>query len=35
MEEGRSPFKILTEKPTEKRPQEGLDIDRRTILKWI
>ena len=31
MEEGRSAFKILTDKLTEKRPLGGLDIDGRTI----
>ena len=35
MEEGRSAFKILTSKPTGKRPLGRLDIDRRTILEWI
>ena len=31
MEEGRSAFKILTGKPTGKRP---LGVDGRTILEW-
>ena len=34
MEESRSAFKILTGKPTGKRPLEGLGVDGRTILKW-
>ena len=34
MEEGRSAFKILTGKPTGKRPGGGLGIDGRTILEW-
>ena len=32
MEEGRSAFKILTVKPTGKRPFLG--VDGRTILEW-
>ena len=34
MEEGRSTFKILTGKPTRKRPLGNLGVDRRTILQW-
>ena len=34
MEEGRSAFKVLTGKPTGKRPWGGLGVDGRTILKW-
>ena len=34
MEEGRSAFKILTGKPTGKRPWGGLGVDGRTILEW-
>ena len=34
MEEGRSDFKILTDKPTGKRPEGGLGVDGRTILLW-
>ena len=34
MEEGRSAFKILTSKPTGKRPLGGLGVDGRTILEW-
>jgi hypothetical protein len=34
MEEGRSSFKILTGKPTGKRPLGGLGVDGRTILEW-
>ena len=34
MEEGRSAFKILTGKPTGKRPLGGLGVDWRTILEW-
>ena len=33
MEEGRSAFKILTGKPTRKRPSVGLGVDGRTILE--
>ena len=33
MEEGRSTFKILTGKPTGKRPLEGLGINARQILE--
>ena len=35
MEECRSVLKILTGKPTGKRPLGGLGIDGRTILEWI
>ena len=35
MEEGRSAFKILTGKPTGKRPLGRLGVDGRTILEWI
>ena len=34
MEEGRSAFKILTSKPTGKRPLGGLGVDGRTIFEW-
>ena len=34
MEEGKSAFKILTGKPTEKRRLGGLGVDGRTILEW-
>ena len=34
MEEGRGAFKILTGKPTGKRPLVGLGVDGRTILEW-
>ena len=34
MEEGRSAFKVLTGKPTRKRPLGGLGVDGRTILEW-
>ena len=34
MEESRSAFKILTGKPTGKRPLRGLGVDGRTILEW-
>ena len=34
MEEGRTAFKMLTGKPTGKRPLERLGVDGRTILKW-
>ena len=34
IEEGRSAFKILTGKPTGKRPVGGLGVDGRTILEW-
>ena len=34
MEESRSAFKILTGKPTGKRPLGGLGVDGRTILEW-
>ena len=34
MEEGRSAFKILTGKPTAKRPLGRPSIDGRTILEW-
>jgi hypothetical protein len=34
MEEGRISFKILTGKPTEKRPLQGRGVDGRTILEW-
>ena len=34
MEEGSSAFKILTGKPTGKRPLGGLGVDGRTILEW-
>jgi hypothetical protein len=33
MEEGRSVFKILTDKPAGKRPLGGLGVDGRTILE--
>ena len=33
-EEGRSAFKILTGKPTGKRPLGRPRLDGRTILKW-
>ena len=33
MEEGRSDFKILTGKPTGKRPLGGPGVDGRTVLK--
>ena len=35
MKEGRKAFKILTGVPTGKRLYKGLEIDGRTILKWI
>ena len=35
MEEGRSAFKILTNKLTGWRLREHLDVDRRTILELI
>ena len=35
MEEGRIAFKILTGKPTGKRPLGDLDVDGGTILEWI
>jgi hypothetical protein len=34
MEEGRSVFKILTGKPTERGLWGGLAVDGRTILQW-
>ena len=34
MEEGRSAFKILTGKPTGKRPLGRLGVDGRTISEW-
>ena len=34
MEEGRSAFKILTGKPTGKRPLGRPSVDWRTILEW-
>ena len=34
MEEGRSAFKMLIGKPTEKRPLGRPGVDGRTILKW-
>ena len=34
MEEGRSAFKIVTRKPTGKRPLWRLGVDGRTILEW-
>ena len=34
MEEGRSALKILTGKPTGKRPLGGLGVDGRTTLEW-
>ena len=34
MEEGRSAFKVLTDKPTGKRPLRGLGVNGRTILEW-
>ena len=34
MEEGKGTFKILTDKPTVKRPWGGLGVDGRTILEW-
>ena len=30
-----SSFKILTGKPTVRDLSKGLDVDRRTMLKWI
>ena len=35
MEEGRSAFKILTDKPTRNRPLGSLGIDGRTIFELI
>ena len=35
MEDGRSAFKILTGKPTGKRPLKGISVDGRTILDWF
>ena len=35
MEEGKNAFKMLTGKPTGKKPLEGLLVDGRTILEWI
>ena len=35
MEEGRSPFKILTDNSTGKIPIKGLIVDGRKILEWI
>ena len=35
MEEGRSAFKILTGKPTEKRPLGRPRRRWRTILEWV
>ena len=35
MEEGRSVFKILTDKSTERRPLGRPKIDGRTMFKWI
>ena len=34
IEETRSALKILTDKPTGKRPYGGLIVDGRTILEW-
>ena len=34
MEEGRSAFKILTGKPTERDLWGGQGVDVRTILEW-
>ena len=34
MEEGRSAFKIVTDKSTGKRPLKYLGVDGRTILEW-
>ena len=34
MEEGRSGFKILTGKPTGKRPLKRPGVDGRTVLEW-
>ena len=34
MEDGRRAFKILTGKPTGKRPLGRLGVDGRTILEW-
>jgi hypothetical protein len=34
-EESRSPFKVLTGKPTERRPLEMLGLDGRAILERI
>ena len=34
MEEGRSAFRILTDKPTGKSPLGDLGVDGRTILEW-
>ena len=34
LEEGRTALKILTGKPTRKRPLGKLGIDGRTILEW-
>ena len=34
MEEGRSGFRFVTDKPTGKRPQEVLCLDGGTILEW-
>ena len=35
MKEDRRAFKILTGKPTGKRPLEGLAVDEKTILELI
>ena len=35
MEEGRNVFKILTGKPTGKRPLGRPSVDGKTILEWI
>ena len=35
VEKGRSAFKILTDKPTGKRPLGRPRLDGRTILEWI
>ena len=34
IEKGRSAFKLLTGKPTGKRPLGDLGVDGRTILEW-
>jgi hypothetical protein len=34
MEEGRSAFKFVTSKPTERDLWAGLGVDGRTILEW-
>ena len=35
MEEGRNAFKILTGKPTGKRPLGRARLDGRTVFEWI